>query len=77
MQEAQLSFKHASDVTMPRVTDSNPFVQRHIQEYPKQTFVDTVKSLVAEVRQIVTKGEVQDDGFQVHLLLEHDAMRYL
>lgn len=31
------------------------------------SFVDTVKSLVAEVRQIVTKGEVQDDGFQVRV----------
>jgi hypothetical protein len=30
-------------------------------------FTDTVKSLVADVRQLVTKGEVQDDGFQVHL----------
>jgi DNA-binding MltR family transcriptional regulator len=31
------------------------------------SFVDTVKSLVADVRQLVTKGEVQDDGFQVHV----------
>lgn len=30
-------------------------------------FTDTVKSLVAEVRQIVTIGEVQNDGFQVHV----------
>ena len=30
-------------------------------------FVDTVKSLVGDVRQLVTKGEVQDDGFQVHV----------
>jgi hypothetical protein len=30
-------------------------------------FVDTVKSLVGDVRQLVTKGVVQDDGFQVHL----------
>ena len=31
------------------------------------SFVDTVKSLVGDVRQLVTKGVVQDDGFQVHV----------
>ena len=30
-------------------------------------FTDTVKLLVADVRQLVTKGVVQDDGFQVHV----------
>lgn len=30
-------------------------------------FTDTVKSLVADVRQLVTKGVVQEDGFQVHV----------
>ena len=31
------------------------------------TLVGQVKSLVGDVRQLVTIGEVQDDGFQVHL----------
>lgn len=30
-------------------------------------FFGNVKSLIGDVRQLVTKGEVQDDGFQVHL----------
>lgn len=28
---------------------------------------DTVKSLVSDIRQLVTKGEVKEDGFQVHV----------
>ncbi|MDK9719242.1 MAG: hypothetical protein OEL57_15265, partial [Trichlorobacter sp.] len=32
-----------------------------------KALVDQVKSLVGDVRQLVTNGEVRDDGFQVHV----------
>ena len=74
--EAQLSFKHASDHTLPRVTDSHPFVQRLLQEYPKQTFSDgTVKDLAGvrseRVRQIIDMHGARAKAIQEKEALEH------
>ena len=75
MQEAQLSFKHASDVKIPRVTDSHPFVQRLLQEYPKQAFIDgTIKDLAnvrsEKVRQIIDMHGARAKAIQEKEVLE-------
>jgi hypothetical protein len=75
MQEAQLSFKHASDVKIPRVTDSHPFVQRLLQEYPKQAFIDgTIKDLAGvrseRVRQIIDMHGARAKAIQEKETLE-------
>lgn len=38
-----------------------------IKQREMKALVSQVKSLVGDVRQLVTNGEVQDDGFQVHV----------
>lgn len=75
MSEAQLSFKHASDHTLPRVTDSHPFVQRLLQEYPKEVFVDgTIKDLAGvrseRVRQIIDMHGARAKAIQKKEVLE-------
>ena len=75
MSEAQLSFKHAGDHSIPRVTDSHPFVQRLLQEYPKQTFIDgTVKDLAGvrseRVRQIIDMHGARAKAIQEKEVLE-------
>ena len=77
MQEAQLSFKHASDVKIPRVTDSHPFVQRLLQEYPKQAFIDgTIKDLAGvrseQVRRIIDMHGARAKAIQEKEVLEQN-----
>ena len=74
MQEAQLSFKHASDVKIPRVTDSHPFVQRLLQEYPKQAFIDgTIKDL-AGVRSERVRQIIDMHGARAKAILEKEVL---
>ena len=75
MFEAQLSFKHASDHSLPRVTDSHPFVQRLLQEYPKQAFIDgSIIDLAGvrseRVRQIIDMHGTRAKAIQAKEVLE-------
>lgn len=38
-----------------------------VKQREMEALVSNVKLLVGDVRQLVTNGEVQDDGFQVHV----------
>lgn len=76
MSEAQLSFKHASDVKIPRVTDSHPFVQRLLQEYPKQAFIDgTIKDL-ANVRSEKVRNIIDMHGERAKAIQEKEALEH-
>ena len=75
MSEAQLSFKHSNDHSIPRVTDSHPFVQRLLQEFPKQAFIDgTVTDLAGvrsdRVRQIIVMHGARAKAIQEKEVLE-------
>lgn len=74
MSEAQLSFKHASDHSIPRVTDSHPFVQRLLQEFPKQTFIDgTIKDL-ANVRSERVRHIIDMHGARAKAIQEKEVL---
>lgn len=74
MFEAQLSFKHANDHSIPRVTDSHPFVQRLLQEYPKQAFIDgTIKDL-ANVRSEKVRHIIDMHGVRAKAIQEKEAL---
>lgn len=74
MSEAQLSFKHANDHSIPRVTDSHPFVQRLLQEYPKQAFIDgTIKDL-ANVRSEKVRHIIDMHSARAKVIQEKEAL---
>jgi hypothetical protein len=74
MSEAQLSFKHASDHSIPRVTDSHPYVQRLLQEYPKQAFIDgTIKDL-ANVRSEKVRHIIDMHGARAKAIQEKEIL---
>ena len=74
MQEAQLSFKHASDHSIPRVTDSHPFVQRLLQEYPKEKFIDGTVADIAGVRSERVRNIIDMHGARAKAIQAKEAL---
>lgn len=74
MSEAQLSFKHASDLTLPRVTDSHPFVQRLLQEYPKESFIDGTIMDLANVRSEKVRQIINMHGARAKAIQEKEVL---
>ena len=58
------AFQRFHDMALEVAEECDSLIAKHREML---SFVDTVKSLVGDVRQLVTKGVVQDDGFQVHV----------
>lgn len=76
MQEAQLSFKHASDVKIPRVTDSHPFVQRLLQEFSKEAFIDGSIKDLADVRSERVRNIIDMHGARAKAIQEKEALEH-
>jgi hypothetical protein len=58
------AFQRFHDIALEVAAECDGLIDRQRE---LSVFVGNVKSLVGDVRQVVTKGEVQDDGFQVHV----------
>jgi len=76
MQEAQLSFKHANDHSIPRVTDSHPFVQRLLQEFPQKMFIDGTIMDLANVRSEKVRQIINMHGARAKAIQEKEALEH-
>jgi len=74
MSEAQLSFKHANDNSIPRVSDSHPFVQRLLQEYPKEAFIDGSIKDLANVRSEKVRHIIDMHGARAKAIQKKEAL---
>jgi len=58
------TFQHFHDLALEVAGECDTLI---IKQREMKALVGNVKLLVGDVRQIVTNGEIQDDGFQVHV----------
>lgn len=58
------TFQHFHNLALEVADECDNLIDKQRE---MSTLVGQVKSLVGDVRQLVTIGEVQDDGFQVHV----------
>lgn len=59
----QEAFQRFHDLALEVADECDSLI---VKQREMSALVDQVKQLIGDVRQLVTIGEVQDDGFQVH-----------